>query len=50
MHERTEVVRWQPASSSISHVFGRICHSWITLTSIPPPLSSSITQRVLPLP
>ena len=36
MHERTaEVVRWQPASSSISHVFGRICRSWITLTSIP---------------
>lgn len=38
MHERTaEVVRWQPASSSISHVFGRICRSWITLTFIPPP-------------
>lgn len=39
MHERTaEVVRWQLASSSISHVFGRICRSRITLTSIPLPL------------
>lgn len=52
MHERTaEVVRWQLASSSISHVFGRICRSWITLTlhSSPtlPPLHNVFSLRIL---
>lgn len=49
MHERTaEVARWQLASSSISHVFGRICRSWITLTSIPLPLFFRRTTYPLP--